>query len=560
MKRKSFLLLLMSSLLLSGCSFLDGIKKTFNNLINKKEDKPSIDQDSNNNEEEIEDEEEDVDYEIPTDKVGEFYGGLVNDNVHVGYEFTASLDPISKPKSGTGEFKIYSFNDFHGAVLETEDEPGLKAFASYYKEKSKEDNTLIFDQGDTWQGTLESNYSYGGIVQDVFNYAGVSLRTVGNHDFDWGLNHLEDTINRKLDDGDYIPCLAANVYDYENGVTGTTQQSQYGKEYATFKLENGIKVGVVGVIGTLMSSICSNRIETVNFTEPVEKVKEMSDYLRKTKKCDIIVASTHNGVSYFGGELSAVSPVTNKKYADLVLGGHEHSRYSYVDNGVVFSQSDSHGRSSAVTTLTYDFKNKCVVDTPTLEVVDRSDYSSYATNIDPTINKMINDYLEIVNPIGDEVLSRNFNGYYSTNVLARLMQEAIFKKVHASGIDVDYSYTNSARDSFNGTIFTYRDLYRCFPFDNEIVLLEVSPEFSHGYRPSEFGEIDPSKERHILAVIDYMALHQNYYREYDYYPDSEVYSRTIYKDNNGEMITYREILKEFILSNPDRDFSSSNIH
>ena len=555
MKSRKFLLFILSSFLLSGCDFLDGVMSTFNNLINNKEVEPSQEakpETDDEEEEETEDDDEGVDYEIPTDKVGEFYGGLVNDNVHVGYEFSASLEAITKPKTGMGEFKIYSFNDSHGAVLETEDEPGLKAFASYYKEKSKEDNTLIFDQGDTWQGTLESNYSYGGIVQDVFNYAGVSLRTVGNHDFDWGLDHLEGTINRTLEDGDYIPCLAANVYDFNNGVTGTTQQSKYGKEYATFILENGIKVGVVGVIGTLMSSICSNRIETVNFTNPINKIKEMSDYLRKTKKCDIVVASTHNGIGYSADELSSISPTTSKRYVDLVLGGHEHSASHYVENDLLFVQSYSHGRSSAITTFTYDFKKKCLVDVPTLETMERLDYSSYSTNVDPVIDEMIDEYLEVVDPIGDEVLSTHFSGYYSTGALATLMEEAIFNKIYTAGYDIDYAITNNARDYFKGTVFTYRDLYRCFPFDNEIVLLEVDRGDYYGYRPSELGPV-PSKDNYLLAVIDYMALHQNSYREYDYYPDSQVHSRTIYKDN-GEMITYREILKEFLLANPDRQF------
>ena len=230
MKVRKIFLVFMSSLLLCGCEFLDNF---FNNNTQEAEqgDIPPSQDDAK-------------DSEIPNDKIGEFYGGLVNDNIHIGYEFRASFEEIKKPTLGQGEVKIYSFNDFHGAVLETDDEPGLKAFATFYKEKSKKDNTLIFDQGDTWQGSLESNYGNGAIVQDVFNYAGVSLRTVGNHDFDWGLDQLEKTINRKLGD-DYIPCLAANVYDFKDGITGTTQQNQYGKEYATFTLENGIKVGVV---------------------------------------------------------------------------------------------------------------------------------------------------------------------------------------------------------------------------------------------------------------------------------------------------------------------------
>lgn len=545
MKFKNIGLLLLSSFLLSGCELLDNF---FDDVPQQEEHKETPSSE----------ESEEKEYEIPTDKVGEFYGGLVNDNVHVGYEFVASLEAIEKPKTGRGEVKIYSFNDFHGAVLQTKQEPGIKAFASYYKEKSQEDNTLIFDQGDTWQGSLESNYCDGAIVQDVFNYAGVSLRTVGNHDFDWGLEQLEETINRKMD-GDYIPCLAANVYDFKDGKTGTTQQSQYGKEYATFTLENGIKVGVVGVIGTLMSSICSNRIETVNFINPIKVIKEMSDYLRMRKKCDIVVASTHNAISYdFEGSLADISPVSNKHYVDLVLGGHEHTRNTFDINGVYFVQSDSHGKSSELTTFSYDFENNSLVGLSERKTLTYNDYLDYSDHPDSTISKMVDDYLVEVEEIGNEVLSTHFNGYYSTAVLSNLMSEAIFEKVKSSGFDVDYSYCNSARESYYGNTFTYRDLYRCFPFDNEIVLMEIDAGVFTGYRPSKYGEVDPNKKTHKVAVVDYVALHQDSSRVYDIFPDSVVHSRTMFKDED-KLITYRDILKDFLLANPDRDFSPSNI-
>ena len=559
MKSKRLVLVLVSSLLLSGCDLLDSFLNVFNSKGTNDVVDPAIDEDKTDSETIDEDEDENIDYEIPKDKVGEFYGGLVNDGKHVGYEFTASLEAINKPTTGQGEVNIYSFNDFHGAVLESESEPGLKAFASFLKEKSTEDNTLIFDQGDTWQGSLESNYSYGAIVHDVFNYAGVTLRTVGNHDFDWGLDHLIETENRTLD-GEYMPCLAANVYDFENSITGTTQQSQIGKEYATFILENGIKVGVVGVVGVLMSSICTNRIETVNFTNPINKIKEMSDYLRNKKKCDVIVASTHNGIGYFYDSLSEISPKTNKKYADIVLGGHEHTQDSNYIDGTIFAQSDSHGKSCAYNSLKYDFDNNCLDGGYDSYSVQRSDFDEYSTNVDPTINKMVDDYLKVVEPIGDEVLSTHFNGYYDTGTLARLMEEAIFERVYSEGFDLDYSLTNSAREGFKGDVFTYRDLYHCFPFDNEIVLMEVDAKASYGYRPSHYGQVDPNKQTHLLAVIDYLALHQNSYREYDRYPDDIVRSRTMFKDENNNTITYRDILRDFLLANPNRDFSASLIN
>ena len=329
MKKKAILLSILSLFVLSGCNFFDTVRGWF------KKKEPTQEQQDN--------EDSDAGY-IDTKRVGEFYGGVVINDKYNGYEFSRSKTKIEKPTEGTGVINIYAFNDFHGAVKANYSEPGLKTIGTFFKEKSQQQNTLILDQGDTWQGSLESNYEYGAIVQDVFNYAGVSLRTVGNHDFDWGLNHLESTNNRKLGD-DYIPTLAANVFDYIYGYNGGTQQSQCGMEYATFILDNGIKVGVVGVIGEdQITSICSNLVSSVCFTNHFQKAREISDYLRIEKNCDVIIVSAHESAANLTSpELCSVSPVSHKRYADLILGGHSHYQQEYTIDGVKCVQWDSNG-------------------------------------------------------------------------------------------------------------------------------------------------------------------------------------------------------------------------
>ena len=549
MKGKLVILPLTSIFTVSGCSFLEKINEVINsnNTSSNKEETTS-----NNDKEDKTTDDEDYELVYPnvaSTKVGEFYGGLVSDDQYSGYEFSVSLEPIKRQNTGTSDVKIYAFNDFHGSVLKTSYEPGLISYASYFKERSQEPNSLIFDQGDTWQGSLESNYGHGAIVQDVFNYAGVSLRTVGNHDFDWGLEQLEATNNRKLGD-DFIPTLAANVYDYNNGVVGNTQQSKYGREYATFILDNGIKVGVVGVIGRVITSICSNRVETIEFTDPVKKIKEVSDYLRTTKSCDIVVASTHDSYGYFIDQgLNEISPNSNKRYVDLVLNGHSHSEREVFENDeLLYAQWDSNGISSGCVNLTYNFDNKKVDDSKTTHSsMYYEDYEKYSSNPDQTIKKMVEDYVKQTDEIGNEVLCTNFRSYHLS--IEQLMCEAIFDRVKSAGFDIDYSYTNSAREDFYDNVITYRDLYKCFPFDNEIVLMETDRELgSCLYRPSDLSPVDSSKETLLLAVIDYSALHVNYLREYDYYPDEHVHSREILKDESGNAPIYRDILRDYLLA------------
>ena len=586
MKKRNLLVSLIALFALSGCEVLDNFfapseKTPIEEKESKEENNNQIDnnQNENNNDDEKEDDNHDdgttddenqkeelPNHEPPTikTKVGEFYGGVVENENYVGYEFSKSEESISRQKNGKGEIDIYAFNDFHGAVLETENEVGLKRLGSFFKAKSQENNTLILDQGDTWQGSFESNYQYGAIVQDVFNYAGVSLRTVGNHDFDWGLSHLEETNNRKLGD-DYIPCLASNVFDYENGINGDIQQSNYGKEYATFILDNGLKVGVVGVIGSSqITSICSQLVETICFTNHVEKAKEISDYLRVEKKCDIVIASTHeSSANMYYSNLSDVSPVSNKRYADLVLSGHAHNKQDYTDNGVKFVQWDSNGQSTGLIKLVYDFENNELIHNETsVETYYPNYLRTYYPSINPTINEMIDDYLEATTPFAEEVLSTNFSGYWSTTNLGNLMCEAIYDSVKNAGISVDFAVCNYARQAFNKSEFTFGDLYKCFPFDNQIILMDVSDSYAQqnidwneSYRENTSTVPVPGVPCRI-AVIDYLGLHQNENRQYDKFVGAT--NLEIYKDENDEPLIYRNILKDFLLKNSTKQFNSSD--
>ena len=558
MNKKPLILSIFSLFVLSGCSFFDFLKP------NDKGADTGDDTPINNPEEEQESGKEEG-KKIDFKQVGEFYGGVVENKKYIGYEFSKSENEINKPTSGVGEVNIFAFNDFHGAVIQNEEEAGLKSIGTFFKEKSQQSNTLILDQGDTWQGSFESNYQHGAIVQDVFNYAGVSLRTVGNHDFDWGLEQLKSTNNRKIGD-DYIPVLASNVYDYKDGKNGTTQQTEYGKEYAIFTLDNGIKVGVVGIIGSnQITSICSTNVEDICFTDHIDKAQEMCDYLRISKECDIIVVSAHEGISeirYSG--LENLSSKTNHRYADLILGGHEHSRQEETYGATKYVQWDSNGRSVGSVKLLFDFATGEVINNETMVSTYDVEYlkENYSVT-EPTIKEMVDTYLEETEPIASEVLSSNFNYYFNTTSLAYLMSEAIYSAVKNAGYNIDLAVTNYARTYFAGNTFTIGDLYRSFPFDNEIIIMDVTGIKAYNSLYSNMTyrartDFSPSAfSTYKIAVIDYVGLHQNKNREYDYFPMAS--NKEVFKlSADSEPAIYRDILKDYLKNNPTKEFNSSD--
>ena len=461
------------------------------------------------------------------------------------------------------KINIIGFNDFHGAINETESEIGLKRIGTFFKENSKNANTLIFDQGDTWQGSFESNYSYGEIIQDVFYEAGVNLRTIGNHDFDWGISKLENLCDTNKEN--YIPTLGANIYNYENDDIGETQQVQFGKEYATFVLESGVKVGVVGVIGdSETESISSQIIQNIAFSNQNEKIKEISDFLRVEKKCDVVIASIHDYASMnLRRGLTDISSNSGKRYVDLVLNGHSHSGSIDRENGVTFVQWDANGTTLGKVTLEYDFSTNKILENKTkITNYDKNSLPVPSNQIDSKINQIIDSKLLTINEIGKEKLQSNFKNYWSSESLADLMAEAIYNEVSDSGEQIDFAVCNYARSDFNKTEMLYTDLYKCFPFDNQIILMDITGSTAIGsilsnfsYRENISTRLTPSKTFRI-AIIDYLGLHQDSKREFDYFPESSNIS--IFKTSDGKEPIYRELLANFLRSNQDISFDSNS--
>ena len=225
-------------------------------------------------------------------------------------------------RTGTCTFTLYTFNDFHGAVNEypSQKHTGLAKFATYLKNASKEDNVVIVDSGDTFQGSIESNYNNGKLITDVFNYAHVDVHTLGNHDFDWGEDKIESNKARVADDGWKMTNLASNIYDYDfsSHTEGVFQQDRLGESYYIKTLENGVKIGVVGVIGAdQITSICSPLVEDICFKNEIDNVKTMSNKLKTELGCDFVIASVHGSAADTKGlGLTDVSPVSGKKYVD----------------------------------------------------------------------------------------------------------------------------------------------------------------------------------------------------------------------------------------------------
>ena len=455
------------------------------------------------------------------------------------------------PKPVEEKFKtieIYATNDFHGAVEEENNNMGLKKWATYLKRKGQKQNTLLIDQGDTWQGSIYSNYNHGEMITDVMNYIHYDARSIGNHDFDWGQQYVVSNTQRSYN-GYSTPVLAGNVYDYDfdTKTTGTTFQSQFGVKSVTYTLENGLKVGILGGIGQdQITSIGSYYTTDITFTNHIEFIKSEATHLRNDELCDVVIASIHTGqesVKYQG--LSS--------YVDLVLCGHTHQEESSNEGLLWYSQNKAYGRSIGHITLTYEVEKKDVTQT-SIQSIQASTVKSEVNNIDEGINNIVDAYNAQCESAANQVVASNVTGsWYSGEQLANLMCKAMYDQAVKEGHnDVLLSFCNTGRASLYTSSWKYADLYQVFPFDNMVYIADITGrEFkyeiknhSNIYRSSSFTDTSiVDSKTYKIAVIDYVYFHTNSSRDYDYFSETGG-SSTIKLSKN-----YREILRDWLIEN-----------
>ena len=465
-------------------------------------------------------------------------------------EQSSSSSIPDRPTTGTTTIDIFSTNDFHGAVEEIDEEVGLARWGTYLKNANGAENTLVIDQGDTYQGSIYSNFNRGALLTDVMNYVQFDAHTIGNHDFDWGQEYITLNKNRSYE-GYSTPFLAGNVYDYDfdTKTEGTTQRSELGGKSAVLYLENGVKVGILGGIGrNQLEDICSSFTLDICFKNQVNFIKEEATHLRNDLHCDVVIASIHAAQGDMTGN-------GLNSYVDLVLCGHSHQQETTNEGKLHYIQTLSKGQSIGKTTLTFDYATNKVIDT-SINFISSSEIKAATNNIDSTVQGLITQYNNQSKTEREEVLANNVSGYFSkSGPGANLMATAIYDAARASGYDIKLSLINSARENIvNETtpeVWTYTEIYRAFPFDNMIYIADVKGsellnqlKYDYIYRNPSFTEnaID-ANGTYRIAVLDFIYLHINNYHIHDYFPLTGGTSTTLLTKN------YREILRDYLKAN-----------
>tara|TARA_R110002012_G_scaffold187203_1_gene354100 strand:- start:21051 stop:21968 length:918 start_codon:yes stop_codon:yes gene_type:complete len=176
-------------------------------------------------------------------------------------------------------------------------------------------NTLLLDAGDIFQGTPYFNYYGGELEFKLMSKLKYDAATIGNHDFDNGINGLYAQLPHAE-----FQFLSAN-YDFSN-----TIMDGFVKPYKVFN-KNGIKIGVFGLGIELAGLVDKNMYKETKYLDPIEASQQMTRVLKENEKCDLVICLSHLGYYYKNNpeKISDLSLAAKTKDIDLIIGGHTHT-------------------------------------------------------------------------------------------------------------------------------------------------------------------------------------------------------------------------------------------
>ncbi len=394
----------------------------------------------------------------------------------------ANLGLAEAPKD---KLVILHTNDVHGRAVA---DPaggvlGYAAIAQYKKDlEAAGDSVLLLDAGDASQGTPLVNLGMGKSAIEFMNAAGYDAMTLGNHEFDWGLDNLKQVAGTAK-----FPMLAANILDHLDG-------SLVFEANKIFEMPNGMKVGVFGLATPeTMTKSHPDKVRGIDFLQGdalYEAAQKQVDEL-KAAGADVIVLLSHLGMADESAPNRSQDLLEKVTGINLLIDGHSHTQ---LDKGekigdTLVVSTGGYGQYLGVVTLDGDKISASLfssLNKSTAIEMDGARYSAVlAAKLDPEVETLVNSADKAVK---DE-LSKSFaktevllngerdpgNRTEETNLGDFSADAILWAARQALGDKVAAAITNGGgiRASIQIGDITMNDMKTVFPFGNEVSVLEV---------------------------------------------------------------------------------------
>ncbi len=246
-----------------------------------------------------------------------------------------SIPLLSFADSAIKHITILHTNDVHSHIdpfpaddARNANMGGVSRRASLIETIRKENrNVLLLDAGDIFQGTPYFNYYGGELEFKLMSMMKYDLATLGNHDFDNGIEGFYSQMHHAKFD-----FVSAN-YDFRNTALDTIV-----KPYKIF-IKDGIRIGVFGLGIELEGLVDKKNYKEIVYNDPVETSHEITRILKTEEKCDLIICLSHLGYKYKDEptKISDLNLAKQTRNIDLIIGGHTHT---FLDKPTIVKNAD----------------------------------------------------------------------------------------------------------------------------------------------------------------------------------------------------------------------------
>jgi len=228
---------------------------------------------------------------------------------------------LTPEKAAVKQITILHTNDVHSHIQPFEKDhaqyPGMGGVARRYtliEEIRRENpNTLLLDAGDIFQGTPYFNFYGGELEFKLMSKLGYDAATIGNHDFDNGI----DGLYAQLPHANF--CFVSSNYDFSNTILDGHIEPYH------FFIRDGIRIGVFGLGIQLEGLVNKNLYKDTIYLDPLEMARATVQKLKEKENCDLVICLSHLGYKYRDEKISDLKLASLTKDIDLIIGGHTHT-------------------------------------------------------------------------------------------------------------------------------------------------------------------------------------------------------------------------------------------
>ncbi len=254
-------------------------------------------------------------------------------NIRYTFALLLLVASIGLQAQNTKKIVILHTNDTHSRIepLPHNDKNlpntgGVVRRANYIRQVRKvEKNVLLLDAGDFVQGTPYFNLFKGEAEVEAMNKMKYDAATLGNHEFDYGLEQLLKIVKKAK-----FPIVNCN-YDFSR-----TELKNYVKPCIVLK-KNGLRIGVLGVGVNPEGIIQRENYEGMHFLPIINSVNKYAEILKTKEKCDLVVCLSHIGFTSAEGVVNDQILARESRFVDIIIGGHSHT---YMETPIVLQNTD----------------------------------------------------------------------------------------------------------------------------------------------------------------------------------------------------------------------------